>query len=53
VYGSTRVLTSDQFELMFATNHLGTFLLTHLLLDRLKASAPSRVLVVSAPSTTT
>ncbi len=52
VYRSNRVLTPAGFELMFATNHLGPFLLTHLLLERLRASAPARVLVVSAPSTT-
>ncbi|MBI3509133.1 MAG: SDR family NAD(P)-dependent oxidoreductase [Bacteroidetes bacterium] len=39
-------------EYMFATNHLGTFLLTNELLDLLKAGKPSRVLTVSAPSTT-
>jgi NAD(P)-dependent dehydrogenase (short-subunit alcohol dehydrogenase family) len=37
---------------MFAVNHLGHFLLTWLLLDTLRISAPSRVLMVSAPSTT-
>jgi NAD(P)-dependent dehydrogenase (short-subunit alcohol dehydrogenase family) len=36
---------------MFAVNYLGPFLLTDLLTDSLKAGAPSRVLVVSAPST--
>ena len=52
VYKQQRVLTTDGLEMMFATNHLGPFLLTHLLLEPLKAAAPARVLVVSAPSTT-
>jgi len=52
VYKSQRELTPDGLEMMFATNHLGPFFLTNLLLDKLKASQPSRVLVVTAPSTT-
>jgi NAD(P)-dependent dehydrogenase (short-subunit alcohol dehydrogenase family) len=46
-----RVLTADGLEMMFAVNQLGPFLLTDLLLGPLKAAAPSRVLVVTAPST--
>src|SRR5574341_1701522 len=37
---------------MFATNHLGPFLLTNLLLELLKKSAPSRILNITAPSRT-
>ncbi len=52
VFTNRRILTSDGFELMFATNHLGPFLFTNLLLDGLKRAAPSRIITVSAPSTT-
>ena len=53
VFKSSRTLTIDGLETMFATNHLGPFLLTDLLLERLKTSAPSRILTITAPSTTT
>lgn len=38
-----RTLTPDGLETTFAVNHLATFMLTLLLLDMLKASAPARV----------
>lgn len=41
--------TKDGFELMFATNHLGPFLLTNLLRERLADGG--RVITVTAPST--
>jgi retinol dehydrogenase-14 len=43
-----RRVTVDGFEQTFAVNHLATFLLTNLLIDRLRASAPARIVTVSS-----
>jgi retinol dehydrogenase 14 len=47
-FWSHRHVTADGLEHTFALNHLAPFLLTSLLLDRLKASAPARVVTVSS-----
>ena len=46
----TRQETTEGFEAMFAVNYLAPFLLTNLLLDKLKARAPSRIVNVSSDS---
>jgi NAD(P)-dependent dehydrogenase (short-subunit alcohol dehydrogenase family) len=45
---AARTLSADGIEMTLATNHLGAALLTLLLLDLLKASAPSRIVNVSS-----
>ncbi|XP_014599087.1 PREDICTED: retinol dehydrogenase 12 [Polistes canadensis] len=41
-------ITEDDLEITMATNHYGPFLLTHLLIDLLKQSQPSRIVIVSS-----
>jgi NAD(P)-dependent dehydrogenase (short-subunit alcohol dehydrogenase family) len=43
-----RRLSADGYELTFAVNHLAPFLLTNLLLDRLRESGESRVVTTSS-----
>lgn len=43
-----RGLTEDDIETTFAVNHLGHFLLTNMLLDRMRESAPARIVNVSS-----
>ncbi len=48
LFNVRRHLTVDGYEMTFAVNYLSPFLLTNLLLDRLKQSAPSRIVNVSS-----
>ena len=47
-FWATRQITPNGLERTFAVNHLAPFLLTGLLLDRLTASAPARIVTVSS-----
>ena len=44
----SRGMTTSGFELAFGTNHVGPFLFTGLLLDRLRSSAPGRIVNVAS-----
>ena len=48
VHMTQRMLTSEGHELVFAVNHLASFLFTRLLLERIKKSAPARILQINS-----
>lgn len=48
IFANERVVTDDGIELTFAVNHVGPFLLTHLLLPLLDKGAPARVINLSS-----
>lgn len=48
LFSTSRTLTGGGFETVFCVNHLAPFLLTHLLLERLRQSAPARVIQVNS-----
>ena len=48
LHSTSRIITSVGFELVFCVNHLGPFLLTCLLLERMRQSAPSRIIQVNS-----
>ena len=48
IHMTTRAFNKDGLELVFAVNHLASFLFTRLLLDRIKESAPARILQINS-----
>jgi retinol dehydrogenase 13 len=48
VHNTRRVLTETGIETVFCVNHLASFLLTRLLINRLKESAPARIIQVNS-----
>jgi len=51
LYTKQRKETVEGFEKMFVANHLSTFLLTHLLLERLQANSSARIINLTSPAT--
>jgi NAD(P)-dependent dehydrogenase (short-subunit alcohol dehydrogenase family) len=52
VFKRKREISKDNLEMMFAVNHLAVFVLTNELLELMKKSTPSRIITLTAPSTT-
>ncbi|GGJ22142.1 SDR family NAD(P)-dependent oxidoreductase [Deinococcus roseus] len=52
IFKSSRTLTSDGLETMFTVNHLAPFMLTKVLFETIQQTRGSRILTVTAPSTT-
>ena len=48
IHSTKKTYTRDGFEKVFCVNHLGSFLLTRMLLERMKASAPARIIQVNS-----
>lgn len=48
LHSTSRTITKAGFETVFCVNHLGTFLLTSLLEERLRRSAPARIIQVNS-----
>jgi retinol dehydrogenase 13 len=48
LHSTSRTTTKDGFETVFCVNHLAPFLLTYLLLQRLRESAPARIIQVNS-----
>jgi NAD(P)-dependent dehydrogenase (short-subunit alcohol dehydrogenase family) len=48
IHSTKRILNKDGIEMVFCVNHLSSFLFTYLLLDRIKASAPARIIQVNS-----
>ena len=48
IHSTKRMYTSEGFEMVFCVNHLAPFLFTQLLIERLKESAPARIIQVNS-----